>query len=200
MRKTKKAVACLVAMLMVLSTFPLAFTASAAQSGVCGDDLTWTLENGVFTVSGYGEMYDNGFPSLDSLMDPMLTTIVIEPGVTHIGAGAFRNWPATEVSIPQTVTSIGSEAFAYSGLTSVTVPGSVQSWPQAFGYCQQLRTVRIEPDVTKIDDRSFWWCENLQTVEISPSSTLTSIEAGAFIGCSSLTSFRNDGIINDGFV
>ena len=192
MRKTKKAVACLVAMLMVLSTLPLAFTASAAQSGVCGDDLTWTLENGVFTVSGYGEMYDNGFPSLDSLMDSVPTTIVIEPGVTHIGAGAFRGWPVTEVSIPQTVTSIGSEAFAYSGLTSVTVPGSVQSWPQAFGYCQQLRTVRIEHGVTKIDDRSFWWCTNLETVDVFP-STLTSIGSGAFIGCSSLTSFGNDG-------
>ena len=41
-------------MLMSLAVLP----ARAAESGTCGDNLTWTLEDGVLTISGTGEMWD----------------------------------------------------------------------------------------------------------------------------------------------
>lgn len=75
-----------------------------------------------------------------------ITRVVIEPGVTSIGVGAFAYSDyITSVSIPGTVTSIGTSAFRDTDLTSVTIPASVTSmgrWP--FGGCDSLSSVTIE--------------------------------------------------------
>lgn len=42
----------------VLLAAVLPFTASAATSGICGDDAYWSLYNGTLTISGRGRMYD----------------------------------------------------------------------------------------------------------------------------------------------
>ena len=90
-------------------------TVASGTCGAEGDNLTWTLDSdGVLTISGTGAMKDYpneigapwaGFPN-------DLTKVVIEEGITTIGASAFMYCGnLTEVVIPGTVTSIGSTAF-----------------------------------------------------------------------------------------
>ena len=63
---------------------------SDVTSGVCGDNLTWTLDiDGTLTISGTGDMYDfeeNGSPWCKNTA---IKSVVIPEGVTKIGAAAF---------------------------------------------------------------------------------------------------------------
>ncbi len=190
MRSFKKTVACLVAVLMVLSACSAAFTASAvaATSGTCGNNATWVIENGTLTISGDGAMYDYNFdaPWGDGSGMRYYSNIVINPGITYIGSRAFYDSKATSVSIPNTVTVLGDGAFHWSGLTSVTIPGSITSWQNAFNLCLNLSYVTIENGVTAIDSACFGGCSNLSYVSLPDS--LTSIGNGAFVGCTSLAS------------
>lgn len=52
----KKILSILLAACLIFSLLPVSAMADAAESGSCGDNLTWTLENGVLTISGTGRM------------------------------------------------------------------------------------------------------------------------------------------------
>ena len=58
---------------------------------MCGNDLTWSVSNGVLTISGTGDMwdfdYDNGIIAPWSELS--FTSVVLESGVTGIGTDAF---------------------------------------------------------------------------------------------------------------
>ena len=104
------------------------------DSGFCGDNLTWTLEeNGTLTISGTGRMddYRNEYNRPWSRNDILsqIKYVIIEDGVTSIGDYAFSGCKALgNVMIPDGVTSIGDYAFENcTALTNVAVPGSVTS-------------------------------------------------------------------------
>ena len=123
--------------------------ASAAESGTCGTNLTYTLdENGTLTISGKGDMSNwNGSsnPPWHS-SKKQIFNIVIEDGVTSIGEFAFDDYDSlTNITIPDSVTSIGRYAFdGCDSLQSITIPSSVISiGSDAFRYCDNLTTVNI---------------------------------------------------------
>ena len=93
-------------------------------SGVCGDDLTWTLsEDGLLTVSGTGTMddFDDYFAYMQSPdgvypewadLSTRVTAVELEPGVTGIGRYAFSGFTALRtVTLPGTLTTVGECAF-----------------------------------------------------------------------------------------
>ena len=64
--------------------------ASAVESGTCGENLTWKIEDGVLTISGTGAM--TGYPPSQSpWAAAKIKSVVIESGVTSIGNNAFSN-------------------------------------------------------------------------------------------------------------
>ena len=162
-----------------------------AQSGTCGDNLTWTLNNGTLTISGTGVMYNFEYPNYAPWYSSRssIKTVIIEDGVTSIGNYAFY-WceSLTSITIPNSVTSIGDGAFlGCSSLTSVTIPNSVTSIGDgAFGSCISLTSVTIPNSVTSIGEWAFYYCSSLTSVTIP--NSVTSIGNDAFSGCSSLTS------------
>ena len=112
----KKRILSLIVVLSVIANLIIALpiTASAATSGTCGDNLTWTLDDeGTLTISGTGAMAD--YTSNSSPWYPFnsdITSVLIEDGVTSIGKRAFSYCPSlTEVTIGNGVTSIGESAF-----------------------------------------------------------------------------------------
>ena len=177
-----------------LFTLLLAVAASVgtmfAESGTCGENLTWDLTNGVLTISGTGAMNDysyGGAPWYDNCEN--ISQVVINDGVTSIGDYAFFKCTGlTSVEIPNSVTSIGDYAFSNcSGLTSVTIPNSVTSIGEwAFSHCTGLTSVTIGNSVTSIGDRAFSSCFGLTSVTIG--NSVTSIGSSAFSGCTALTS------------
>ena len=147
----------------------LGLTISAQQSGTCGENLTWTLENGTLTISGTGEMEnyqeDNYAPWYSSRSS--ITSVTISDGVTSIGNYAFYNCSSmTSVTIPNSVTSIGERAFfRCSSLTSVTIGNSVTSIEDyAFEWCSSLTSVTIPNSVTSIVEYAFAWCSSLTSI------------------------------------
>ena len=120
-------------------------SANVLYSGSCGNNATWTLdENGVLRISGTGAMYDYddvedqsrspwraklGPDYDDPRISDSIKSIVIENGITYVGAYAFCNCRyATSVAIPNGVTKIAYGAFwQCSSLESVSIPAIAHS-------------------------------------------------------------------------
>lgn len=150
-----------------------------ADGGMCGPGVSWSFSGGVLTISGSGDMYDypehlHGPESGNELAQPWfhlksgISSIVINEGVTSIGAGAFWGCNAlTSVSIPGSVQRIGFAAFADdAALGSVTIPNGVIG-EAAFIRCSGLRSVSIGPGVTAIGISAFESCTGLNAVNIN---------------------------------
>lgn len=170
----------------------------AALSAVA-EDFSWSLENGVLTISGHGDMLDynrgygpNGYYSIDppwysSRTD--ITTVVIKNGITSIGNYAFSGCTSlTSITIPDSVTNIGRLAFkGCTSLTSITIPYSVTSIAESvFEGCTHLTSITIPNSVISIGWNTFYGCTGLTSIVIPDS--VTSIGSSAFYGCTSLTS------------
>lgn len=155
-----------------LFTFIFALVVGAgimfADSGKCGDNLTWTLNDGVLTISGTGAMWD--YDSEDPTWTPYIASIksvVIENGVTSIGDYAFDGCEAmTAVDIPNSITIVDVAAFARcKALTSITIPdnvASIGSW--AFQDCLALTTVVIGSGVTELGNSTFAECSAITSI------------------------------------
>ena len=99
-------------------TFLLALTVGVgtvfAESGTCGDNLTWELDGGVLTIFGTGKMTDYKSDSLAPWYPNrmLIKSAVIEKGVTSIGDFTFFNcYELSTVSIPSGIKSIGKNVF-----------------------------------------------------------------------------------------
>ena len=113
----------------ILALLCLTVSGAWADGSWTSGDCTVTLSDaGDLTVTGTGAMADytdiNGLPWKNSRTS--ITSIVINDGVTSIGAHAFdgcKNTNLTSVSIPETVTNIGKYAFANcTYLATITIP------------------------------------------------------------------------------
>ena len=108
-------------------TYKYVTVPASGLSGTVGDNLTWKLAaDGTLTVSGKGSMGDSYSYGWDNYRE-LITSVVIENGVTSIGSIAFQSCVnLTSVSIPSSVTSIGTYAFNIcSSLTKLTIPAGV---------------------------------------------------------------------------
>lgn len=83
-------------------------------TGICGADLSWTLDvDGILSISGAGIMddYSPGGAPWNSLCS-RITEVSISDSVTHIGSYAFMGCTNVEsIHIPASVTTIGIAAF-----------------------------------------------------------------------------------------
>ena len=142
-----------------------ACTGCGILGGDCGTNVTWSLENGILTVSGTGAMTNYGeMPWGD--MRESIVEVIIQPGVTAICPNAFDGCEnMVKVTIPDTVTRI--DYYAFEG-------------------CRSLAAVEIPDSVTAIGDQAFVYCESLTTVTI-PGSVKGMLH-GTFLECTSLTS------------
>lgn len=152
-----------------------------------GDDITWNFDSntGVLTISGTGDMADNTTPW--SAHKNEITSVVIEDGVTSIGANSFYFYTnITSVTIGKDVKKIGAEAFAYTyALQAVTIPNGVtEIGYSAFGGTG-IDTIVIPDSVTTIGASAFAANTNLKNVTLP--ANITEIPESMFRYCSSLT-------------
>lgn len=167
---------------------------TAAASGSCGDNATWTLtEDGTLTISGTGPISDSvQGVSLWTDVNMYVKNVVIGEGITAIGAYAFWNCPQlASITIPASVTTIGegafSNAFDPDGDVTLVVPETVTyvdrlaiAWSNVknviwnarieapangiFYMCENLESVELTDFMKRIGSRTFTWCHNLKTV------------------------------------
>lgn len=150
-----------------------------AQRGEAGS-LQWTLTNAhTLTISGSGAIpdYTTENPAPWKNYNDSISTIVIEPGVTSIGAYAFYQSKALSVYIPEGVTAIGDSAFRETKLIAVTIPGTVKSIGDS--------AFRVPDSTTNSTTNSTAESSNLTSVSVAEG--LETIGADAFRGCTALT-------------
>ena len=167
------------------------------DSGSCGKNVNYELyDDYTLRIFGKGAMYNYNYIYTPQRMysdtpwsswDSKIKSVVIEDGVTRIGAYTFCFMESlTEVSIPNTVTSIGRCAFRWcTALKKINIPNSVTSiGAYAFMQCSSLAEVNIPDGLETIDEGVFDQCSSLAQIEIP--NSVTSIGRFAF-NLSSLT-------------
>ena len=181
----------LVVIAITFSLLPtLRANAAVVESGNCGNNVTWNLDNGgTLTISGTGDMNDY-FVDTDPWYNYRndIKCIVITDGVSSIGEWAFSNcnW-AESVTIPDSVKTIGEYAFfCCSEIEDVELPYGVERIElHTFSGCLNLKTITIPDSVTSIGGAAFNSCINLYRITIP--SSVTSIGRLAFGKCKNLT-------------
>ena len=161
------------------------------KSGSCGENVKYELyDDYTLRIFGNGEMSTFGlWGGVDDISSPWISemekikSVVIEDGVTHIGAESFHNcYALTKVSIPNSVKSIGFAAFRECyALTKVTIPNSVNHIAEeAFYGCRSLAEINIPNGITSIENYVFNGCA---LTELTIPSSVKSIGDCAFAGC-----------------
>ena len=181
MKLTKKLLAALLAALMLLTAMPFAFAAP----------VTYTIENGVLTVSGSGIMpsyqyQDRPWVGAQDEADVLNATSIVIKGFSTIGAYAFQNLTkVTSVTIPANVTSI--DVYAFNGCTSlqnVTLPAGLTVIDRGtFLSCASLTNITIPDKVETICSYAF---SNTGLTEIFLPMSVKTLEKYAFSGCNAL--------------
>ena len=159
------------------------------ENGMCGNDVYWEKNGSTLTITGTGPMWDYTWSGHSPFYyDSDITTVIIEDGVTSIGAFMFHGCPnLASVSIPDSVGILGSSAFTYcSALDNVTVPYGVRSIPGTFSHCTSLSNITLPDTVTSFGPAAFMDCKSLTSLDFVP-DTVTRIQYNAFSGCTGLT-------------
>ena len=146
-------------------------------SGICGDDLTWTLyDDGKLYIAGTGDMYNYNStnPAPWSDYNDAMYIVILGDGVTSIGNYAFRsNGSITSVILADSVQSVGSGAFfgCYK-LQEVYMGRSVTSTASyAFRDCSSLHTLTIPDNWNSVGYWTFYECRKLQTIIVPATVT-----------------------------
>ena len=189
----KKLLSALLVLVMLLSLPGIGALAAS-------DELTWSLDKkGTLTISGKGEMpdYSGDTPPWVKYRDD-IKAVVIEEGVTHIGAQCFQFCTKLKsVTIPSSVESIGDAAFyRCEKLSAVTLPDALtEIADQTFDHCTALKSIVIPDGVTRIGESAFNCCSVLKTVDIPAS--VEKICDSAFNACQKLETVYYGGTASD---
>ena len=163
----------------------LTYVGQAAElvtSGSCGENLVWNYdtETQTLTISGTGEMIDySGNGPWHSLT---VRKVIIEEGVTTIGAYAFAFDNFKEVTLPESLRVIKTKAFMDSSIASISLPTGLHTIEdKAFEDCDSLQSVMIPGNVETIPHRAFYGCYILKEVVLNEG--IRSVETSAFAYC-----------------
>lgn len=175
-------------------------------------EISWTLSDGVLTISGTGDMPDYKTESyiMEYPEDDIRTTapwsqdclsiteVIIEDGITSIGNWAFYNcFNVKKVTMPESITKIGDMAFyRCRSIDTIKIPDKVTSiGSHAFSGCSSIPEIVIPDGVTVIEEQTFHNCDSLASITIPDS--VTTIGYDAMSGCNALTSVNISEYVTD---
>ncbi len=201
--------------ILVFALFTLLPLTASANSGTCGENCSWKIENDVLTVypttpgqavvmdayspveTGEG---DGAYKSRTSAPwgDSYQTIkgVVVSEGIDTISDRAFQGLRnVTSVSMPNTLTTIGLLSFdRMTSLTTVDIPDSVTTIGRsAFQYATSLENLTIGNSVQTIEQNAFSNAQSLTSLNIPDS--VTSIGPYAFRNTTSLENVNIPGSV-----
>lgn len=145
--------------LLLCLTLGLALPAQAAESGTCGEGVTWVYGDGTLTISGTGAMEDLTGGAPWAAYKSSITTLIVGNGVTRIGASAFQNYDSLKtVSFGSGLEEIGASAFKNcDGLTAISLPAAFRTFgASSFENCVNLKTISCAGRCPKFETNSMW--------------------------------------------
>lgn len=188
-------------------------TIEAQTSGNLSKNISWTLADSVLTISGSGKMpgYNSTsiskLPWSDERMAASVKKIVIEEGITEIGAYCFgarahsrsareakshtyyNTQDATttahflnidEIVLPSTLTKIGHHAFVRMPVTHICFPEGLKEICAGAFSNSALQMVVLPAQLTHLGSEAFGDCLNLQAVDFR--GLPLAISSGTFFG------------------
>ena len=149
----------------------------ANNSGVCGNDMTWTLVNGVLTISGTGDMWSS------VRFREGINTVIIEEGIESINIDGFVHcYDLTEFCVDENNQFMSSE----NGVLYDKNKNVLLQYPT--GRYENL--YQMPDSVTEIGELAFSWCQYICNIELS--DNLMTIAEDAFEGYMSASSISID--------
>ncbi|MCQ2455427.1 MAG: leucine-rich repeat protein [Clostridia bacterium] len=183
-----------------------------SSNGTCGENMTYSLDTGtgILSIRGTGTMTNystsNQAPWYNS--KDLIKKIIIENGVTSIGAYAFYDFPNLEtVEVSASVKSFGTNCFYYynssgkkSPLNRTCFSGTLNDWAtidfsgsanptmhsqNLFIGGQEITELVFAEGLTEIKSNTFNNLKNIVKVIIP--DTVETIQRNAFYNCIALT-------------
>ena len=217
MRTQRKILALLISIILAMSILPAAALADEETSGTCGDSLTWNFdeERGILTISGNGAMTDYSKAEDQPWHShaSSITQIVLEEGITKIGAHAFRQISGinSELKLPASLENIGACALYMTPFTAFSVENGNEHFSSdengvlytsdnftlyAYPIGSDAKSYTADSSLTKIQSYAFSSAKNLTSVDFSAATKLSSIGQQAFEGASNVDAvFKGNGTI-----
>lgn len=162
---------------LALSLLPIG--ALAADSGACGENVRWTLDDsGTLTISGTGATYDYEQVLDDAMFlrtnapwhnsQNLIRSVVVAPGVTRIGSHLFAYLTNLEhASIAESVRELGDYVFSGSGLQSLVLPQQMERIGEGvFQMCRNLDMVTMPARLGSMGRFAFNHAEGLKSIVI----------------------------------
>ncbi len=204
----KKAFAIILALLLIVTTLPLAFAETV--EGTLRTNHTWIYdaETQTLTINGEGDMGDfwDMYTSPWDAYEKQIKTLVIGDGVTDVGGYLFYNSDLEKVVIGKDVKRIGKGAFwssynltivefgesvetiedyAFAGckLTEITLPDSLKTIGKEAFVGAKFETLEIPDSVIRIEEGAF---RNIPFKSLKIGNGLKTIEKDVFYYCHAL--------------
>jgi len=169
---------------------------------LCGESLSWSLNDGILSIAGEGDMYD--FNTTNSApwtgQSDLIKEIIIDENVTSIGNNAFKACGnLTSINISSTVNKISKGAFnECTELISINVSDlnttyysndgvlflSSNNELMCFPAGKEVSSYTIPEGTIRINQYAFYGCNNLKIVN-TPESMFT-IDYQSFMNCDNL--------------
>ena len=146
------------------------------------DGLTWTIVGDTLIISGSGAMADYA----DEIESPAyayrdsIKKIIIEDGVTYVGALSLCGTVVEEITFADSVSAIGKYAFMNSDSMEIaSIPGTVTTiGKNAFCECDSLEVIELGEGVTSVASYAFGYNDSIRELYLPLS--LEAVENGVF--------------------
>lgn len=185
-----KKLACILTVLVVFLSVAFCFSTNVfAQDIQVGDsDVYYNYNEQTKTLTFSGEGVMPNFKNTESGQPwykyrTEIEHVIIEEGITTIGAYALYNVTASDIRLPSTLTELGTYSLAFtSGVTSWDLPDSITYIAgYAFYSCVNMESISLPSQLKTIYTRAFQNCSSLEEILIP--SSVTSIATYAFNNC-----------------
>ncbi len=187
MKKTRKPIALLLSVLMLLALFELLGVVSFAaddetpeddivtvvETGDCGaegSDVQYTLySDGTMIVEGRGKIRDEAFEGGRPPQSVSINKVILREGITEVGSDAFYHSGVATLVLPDSLKTIGFRAFSTNSIHAIQFGNAIETIDfGAFGLCfsnPDTQKTLIFPESLKILEwDALDYCNNLQTL------------------------------------
>ncbi len=200
-RRYQRFIPCLLCVALLVFLFAVPVNA-AETSGACGENATWTLVDGVLTISGTGKTWDfrddasrfDYHPCPWEEIKDEIREVIVEEGITYLGAGAFTECANLErVSLPESLTVLESLAISYCRrLSECELPSHLEYLGQENFKWSAIKHATIPASVTFLDGGVYTCCRQLESVYIEGDPDLQGFICGpgSFTACPALSAIE----------
>lgn len=128
-------------------------TGSITASGTAGEQISWTFQNHILTLTGCGEMASD---AEFSILGSSIYQVIFDGNITTISDRAFMQCTSLRsVVLPDTLRSIGDSAFFYTNISEIILPYGCESIGNAAFSFSTLQTISIPDTVINIGNEAF---------------------------------------------